>query len=336
MAEIEDVPRPAVRQFKDFTNAPAQQFGFRKQCDGVKVALHGAAVPQRGPACIERHAPIKANHVRTRLAHRRQQGSRVHAEIDDRHTMRLHRAHQLRCGGQHKLAVVGDAERAGPAVKNLNNVGPGLHLLQGVLGQHADELGHQLLPRLRLAVHQLLRLNVVARAAALNHVAGKCERRTAEADDAKLIAIRTRTAEVRSHFFDRLRHIAQVGGTVRAQGCNVLRCPHGLVDDGSLASQKFEVQPHHFKWQQQVSKNDRCVHAQLLRSGDGHLSGDLWVLADFQQAIVFPHRHIFRHVAPRLTQEPNRCPVHGPAQTRAHKAAAGCVLRRCHSFSCRW
>ncbi len=94
-------------------------------------------------------------------------------------------------GGEDIVAVVGGRERAGPGVEDLDDVGAGLDLLRGEVGQHGDELLHQraAMRRGALRVHQLLGFDVVARAAALDHVAGERERRAAEADDAELVGV---------------------------------------------------------------------------------------------------------------------------------------------------
>ena len=58
--------------------------------DGVEIALHRNGVAESGPAFIQRHAPIEADHIGSGLAHGRQQGRGIHAEVDDRHAQRLH------------------------------------------------------------------------------------------------------------------------------------------------------------------------------------------------------------------------------------------------------
>ena len=77
---------------------------------------------------------------------------------------------------------------------------------RGVAGEHGDELLHQQgpggsqwafpLPAVSgwgAGVHEALGLDVVAGAAALDHVAGEGEGRSAEADDAELIWTAVRT-----------------------------------------------------------------------------------------------------------------------------------------------
>ena len=83
---------------------------------------------------------------------------------------------------QHELLVVGQRQRAGPRVEQLDRRGAGLDLhlqeLAGDVGQPAE----QRVPQLGLAVHERLGAGVVLRRAALDQVARQRERRAGEAD----------------------------------------------------------------------------------------------------------------------------------------------------------
>ena len=74
-------------------------------------------------------------------------------------------------------------------------------------------------------VHHLLGVDVVARAAAFDHVAGQRVGRAAEADDSEPVA------EVRGDLLDGPGDVGQIGGAVGAQGAHILRGADGVVDD---------------------------------------------------------------------------------------------------------
>ena len=83
----------------------------------------------------------------------------------------------------HEALVVGARERADPRVEELHGggAGRGLHVEEGTgdLGQP----GTQVVPQLRVAVHQRLGVLVVLARAALDEVAGQGERGAGEADE---------------------------------------------------------------------------------------------------------------------------------------------------------
>ena len=116
----------------------------------------------------------------------------VDAEIDDRDAERLDALDELGGGGEAVLAVVGDGEGADPGVEDLDAVGAGFDLLLRVGDEDGVELLHQERPCAVVGVHHLFGFDVVARAAAFDHVAGEGEGRAAEADDAKAVAVGAR------------------------------------------------------------------------------------------------------------------------------------------------
>ena len=159
-------------------------------------------------------------------------------------------------------------------------------------------------------------MDVIARAAALDHVAGQRVGRAAEADDAQAIA------KVRGDFLDGAGDVSQIAGAVGAQGAHVVGGADGMMDDRPLAGLELEVQAHRLQRQQQVGEDDGRVDAQLFRGGDGDLGGDLRLLADFDQRVVLADVAVLLHIAAGLAQKPDRRAVDGLAQAGAEKAAA--------------
>ena len=122
--------------------------------------------------------------------------------------------------------------------------------------------------------------------------------------------------------FNGPRHVAKFARAIGAQGAHVFGGSHRTMHYGALACLKLEIQPHRFQRQQQIGKDNRCVHAQLLRGSDGHLSGQLRVLANLHQRVMLAHVAVFLHVAAGLPQKPNWRAVHRLAQACTNKTAA--------------
>ncbi len=160
-------------------------------------------------------------------------------------------------------------------------------------------------------------MDVVARAAAFDHVAGQGEGRTAKADDAEAVA------EVRGNFLDGAGDVAKFVGAIGAQGCHVVGGAHGMMHDRAFAGLEFEGQAHGLERQQQVGKDDGRVDAELLGGGDGDLGREVGLLADFNQRVVLADVAVLLHVAAGLAQKPDGRAIDGLAQTGADKAAAG-------------
>src|SRR5581483_2138848 len=97
------------------------------------------------------------------------------SKVNHRHIRCLQLTDQLRGARQNVATVVIHAQASYPAVENLHGVRSGPHLFGCVVRSDGDEFSHQLVPGSRRVVHHLLRLNVVARSATLNHVAGESE-----------------------------------------------------------------------------------------------------------------------------------------------------------------
>ena len=81
-------------------------------------------------------------------------------------------------------------------------------MLLGVGDEDGDELLHEEGPGAVVGVHHLLGFDVVAGAAAFDHVAGEGEGCSAEADDAEAVAVGAGLGEVGGYFFDGFGDVA--------------------------------------------------------------------------------------------------------------------------------
>jgi hypothetical protein len=74
---------------------------------------------------------------------------------------------------------------------------------------------------------------------------------------------------------------------------------------GPLARLELEGQAHGFEGQQQVGKDDGRIDAELFSGGDGDFSGQIGLLADFDQRVVLADVAVLLHVAAGLAQKPD-------------------------------
>ena len=174
----------------------------------------------------------------------RKQAGGFDAKVDHRHAHLLHGTDQPLRGLEGVLAIVGQAQRTHPTVKNLDHVGAGIDLKPAILFEHHDNLVQQHPPGVGVGVHHLLGVDIVFRSAPLDHVAGQGVGRAAEANDAHAVA------EVRGHLLDGAGDVRQIGGTVGAEGAHVLGGADRMVNHRSLAGLEFEVQSHRLERQQ--------------------------------------------------------------------------------------
>src|SRR5271165_2954397 len=251
VAEVEDMSGAAPCLIEDLAYSPADQLRLGEQCDGVEIALHCARIIEVTPRCIERNPPVKPEDVRPGLAHGRQQARRVHAEVDHRNAHGLNVADESLRRGQYEFPIVLDAQRTGPAVEYLDYVRTGFHLLLRELAQHFHQLVQQSAPRIGIAIHQCLGVDIVARSTTFDHVAGKCEGCAAESDDAEPIL------EVRNYALDGFSYIAQLRRAVGAQACNVFDGTNRGVNHRAFAGLELEVQSHAFEGKEQIGEDDR-------------------------------------------------------------------------------
>ena len=200
MAEVEDVARAAAR--------PGRARAARAACSSSRGASSelGSRLPMHAP---RRRARPRSRRARTRKsmpitsppasAHERVERRVARAEVD--HAARsCSSAANSRCHVRlHVARVVGRAERADPAVEDLQRLRARLDLrVAGSRRPRRSASPSARSRRLGVAVHQRLGVQVVARAAALDHVRGQREGRARKADqrDACRRAPRARCASV--------------------------------------------------------------------------------------------------------------------------------------------
>ena len=229
----------------------------------------------------------------------------------------MHAAHQPLARRKSVIAIIRQRERTHPAIEDLYDIRSSLHLLAAVFREHDHDFIQQTAPSQRISIHQLLCLDVIPRSAALNHVAGQCVRRAAEADDSQPVA------EMPSHFLNCGSHILKLTGAIGTQRAHIFGCPDRFVNHRSLTGLKFKVQTHRLQRQKQIGKDNCRIYAELFGCGNCHLGGQLRLFANLHQCVVLPHLAVLRHVAASLAQKPHRRAVHGLSQAGSHKAAAG-------------
>src|SRR5215469_668976 len=71
----------------------------------IEISLHRALEVHQAPALIKRNAPVEADHFSASFFHRRQQGSAVGAEIDNRHASGLELLHETGHMSEHISSI---------------------------------------------------------------------------------------------------------------------------------------------------------------------------------------------------------------------------------------
>jgi len=331
MAKVEDVAGTSGGGTQNGFDAFLNDIERRKECDGVEVALDCVAVADGTPAFVEGLPPVEADDIGTGGSHGAEEAGGFDAEVNHWDAESLHGAHEALGSFKRVLVVVGEGERTDPAVEDLDDIGAGLYLKAAILNEDGDQLVEQRVPRKRIVVHHLLGEDVIARTAALDHVAGKGEWRSAKSDDAEAIA------EVCGDFLDGAGDVGKIFGLVSTQGEDVGGSANGMMDYRSLACLELERQAHWLKRQEQVSKDDGGIDAEFFGGSDGDFGGDLRLLADFDQSVMFADVAVLLHVAAGLTEEPDGRAVYGFAEAGADEARAleQAVLLRRWDLRCR-
>src|ERR1700675_4936043 len=132
MTKIEDVAGASGGGAQDFFHALLKDFHRSEKRDGVEVTLHRVGVSHGAPAFVEGLPPIETDDVCAGRGHFCEEAGGFHTKIDDRYTHGLHRANQALGGFEGIVAIVGQAERTNPTVKDLDNIGAGLDLLAAI------------------------------------------------------------------------------------------------------------------------------------------------------------------------------------------------------------
>src|SRR5919198_1797121 len=89
VAQVEDVARAASGAAKDVLRGRLHALPWAEEDRRVEVALDAPVLADLRPAAVERDAPVEADHVAARVAHRSQQVRGARAEVD---RGRAHRA----------------------------------------------------------------------------------------------------------------------------------------------------------------------------------------------------------------------------------------------------
>ncbi len=246
-------PRRPATASRMPTAAASARFQGPEQNGRVEVALHPAARAERLPAAVDGHPPVEADHVAAHRLHLAEQVRRPGPEVDRRHVDRLEHARRV---GRDELAVVGDRERAGPGVEELDRIGAGLDARAHVERERVGELLHQRVPDLRLPVHARLRLHEVARRLALDQVAGDRERAAGEADHRLVGRSSSRTRRTASSM-----NGTDSSGLGHDQALDVGERLDRLGDDRPDVLDQLHVDAHPEDGQHDVGEHHRRVDA---------------------------------------------------------------------------
>jgi len=128
------------------------------------------------------------------------------------------------------------------------------------------------------------------------------------------------------HLLNSLRDIKQLIRTIGSQRLNLSQRADWLMDNRSFAVDEFEFQTHGRERQQKVGKDNGRVYSKAFGRSNGDLSGDLGSATDLEQRMIFPDRHVLRHISAGLAQEPDWGTVYGKTEAGADKTAGGLAI----------
>ena len=261
------------------------------------------------PREVERHAPVDADRVAAGLAHAAQQFPGADPEVDRRDRQIVEDPTDPR---QHRSPVVVGGERPDPRVEQLHGLRAGLGLREQVRARDLRERVHEGGPGLGFAVHQGLRLGVVARGTALDEVARERERRAGEPDE--------RDVELLAEEPDRLEGVRLVRlGLERPETAEALRVPDRLGHDGPDARFDAHVDPDRRERRNDVAEHDRRIEGHAAERLQGDLDGQLGLADRLEDVSLPPGLAVLGEVPAGLAHEPDRGPVDRLAPERSEE-----------------
>src|SRR5687767_4918612 len=89
VAEIEDVPRPAVRAREHVVGRGQRAIDRTQEDGGIEVALNRAIEADALPRFVERRPPVGADHLTARVAQISKDRAGAHAEVNRRNLERF-------------------------------------------------------------------------------------------------------------------------------------------------------------------------------------------------------------------------------------------------------
>ncbi len=156
------------------------------------------------------------------------------------------------------------------------------------------------MPRLRLAIHQLLGKEIVPRASALDRITRERERRPGKSNQGHP------TVQGASNLTDGFGYILEFASINDVESFDVRLVSHRIMDHRSLALRKLQAETHRFKRQQDVGKNDGRIERKAIDRLERDLRRQLGRLAQLEDRMLRAERTIFCHIPTRLAHEPDR------------------------------
>ena len=127
----------------------------------VKIALHCPVMAHPLPGIVERNPPVDAHDLPAGFAQQRQQRGIARQEIDDRCVVRELRNQRLHVW-YYVTAVITWRKTARPTVEDLHRLTARIDLGLKVNHEAAGQPSHQVIPDVRMPIHQRFCFDVVA------------------------------------------------------------------------------------------------------------------------------------------------------------------------------
>ena len=203
--------------------------------------------------------------------------------------------------GKRELAIISGIEHADPRVEQLHRVNARLDLRVQVISNDRSQPLAEAMPRIRVAVHQRFGAREVVRVAALDRIRREGKRRSRKPDQ------RNTTCKLVLDQLDGLEDVGQRNpGVERLQTVDVGGRADGVLDLRAFALNEIEGKSHRLERQQQIGKQDGCVHLDAADRLQSDFCGEIGRSTDLEQRMSLAQRPVLRHVAPRLSHEPDR------------------------------
>ncbi len=312
MPKVEDVPVASAGALQDAPGIVGERLPRSEERHGVEIPLHGAVRADPLPRDVERHAPVHADGIATRPAHRAEQLAGSDAEVNGRHPECRQAVEEGSHDRLHAGDVVVDGDGSDPAVEDLHGLDTGLDLPAQVRNGEITKPLEERPPGVRVGSHERARSVVRARGAAVDEICGQREWRAGKADerDVELLAQEAhRLEDVRNL---RLRFEPTQSRDVRARSKR-------LGDDGSSPGLDSDVDTERLDRHHDVGEQDRGVEFESAQRLHRDLDGEIRVPDGLENVVVPTQLSVFGEVPAGLPHEPHRRAVDRLPPARAQE-----------------
>jgi len=223
--------------------------------------------------------PVETHDIAAGLLHDIEHGCRAFDKVDNRRVLAVQSVDKLGGIRQHIADIIRRGQHAAPGIKYLDRLGTCLDLGVQILHIHHGNLFHKRCIDIGCAIHHPLDSGPILGAFPFDHVAGKSERRPAEADERHL------AGQFTAQYPDGLQHIRDIGFRVG----NPQRLNIGHGSDRMLENRpgyKIELHAHRFNRSEYIGEKDCRINTEDVNRLNGNLRSEFRSLAELQECTL--------------------------------------------------